>query len=175
MQELLGTLDFLAGIPFVGNRPIIMLGDFNSSPEDVPGFSYHPDDLDEDGFPLPGAEKLFYKPPYKQARRAGYVDAWRKQTSYDEGYTSGFDEFIDDPDDVLETRIDLIFLDPLKLKIDEVEAEVVGDEVADMVTVQNPDGPDYDLWPSDHAGVVANIKFRKSYRPWWLRFRWRPR
>ena len=175
MQELLGTLDFLAGIPFLGNRPIIMLGDFNSSREDKPGFSYHPDDLDEDGLPLPGAEKLFYKPPYKQARRAGYRDAWLKQTRYTDGYTSGFDEYIDDPTDELDTRIDLIFLDPLDLKIDEVEAEVVGDEEVDMVTVINPDGPDYDLWPSDHAGVVANIKFRKSYRPWWLRFRWSPR
>ena len=51
----------------------------------------------------------------------------------------------------LDERIDLIFLDPLDLAIDKVKCHLVGDEVADMT----PSG----LWPSDHAGVVAKIKF----------------
>ena len=171
MMELLGTLDYLEDQPFLGNRPIIMLGDFNSSPEDVPGFTYHPDDLDEDGFPLPGAEKLFYIPPYMQAIHAGYLDAWLEQETFGDGFTSGFHERIDDPEDTLETRIDLIFLDPAYLTIDNVKCKVVGDDPADMVF--NPNGDL--LWPSDHAGVFAKIKFSPPYRPWWKRFRWRPR
>jgi len=173
MLELLGTIDYLAGIRFLGNRPIIMLGDFNSSPEDDKGFGYLPDDLGDDGFPNPDAEGTPYVPPYMLAVGAGYLDAWLEQETYDEGFTSGFDETISNPDDILENRIDLIFLDPFDLTIDEVKAEVVGDEVSDMVP--NPNFPGFSLWPSDHAGVVAKIKFSPLYRPWWLRFRWSPK
>jgi hypothetical protein len=173
MMELLGTIDYLAGIRFLGNRPIIMLGDFNSSPEDVPGMGYLPDDLDPEGFPNPGAEGTPYVPPYMLAVGAGYLDAWLQQETYDEGYTSGFDETISNPDDRLDTRIDLIFLDPFDLTIDKVKCKVVGDEVSDMVP--NPNDPGFSLWPSDHGGVIAKIKFSKSRRPWWLRFRWGPK
>jgi exonuclease III len=156
MQELIRTLNLLARIPRLGNLPIIMLGDFNSSPEDVPGLTYHPDITTENGRMIP----LPYKPPYMQAIDNGYLDTWLLQETYDEGYTSGFDEYIDDPDDELKTRIDLIFLNPLELKIEEVEADVVGDEEGDMVENDNPDAPAGALlWPSDHAGVVVNIKY----------------
>lgn len=158
MQELLRTLGFLARIPKLGNWPIIMLGDFNSSPEDVPGLAYHPDITNKNGNMIP----LPYKPPYMQAIDNGYLDTWLLQETYDEGYTSGFDEDIDDPNDELETRIDLIFLDPLELKIEEVDADVVGDEIDDMVMNDNPGlPPDALLWPSDHAGVITNIKYSK--------------
>jgi len=166
MMELLRTIDFLAGIPFLGTRPIIMLGDFNSSIEDRPGESEYEDE-NGDTIILP------YTPPYMQAIYAGYYDTWLEQPSYDDGFTSGFDETISNPFDKLETRIDLIFLDPLDLKLKEVEADVVGDEVTDMVP--NPNDPGNSLWPSDHAGVVAEIKFRKSFRPWWQKFRWGPK
>lgn len=135
MQELLGTIDYLA---LSDPKPIIMVGDFNSSPEDVPG-SY-------DGL-------LPYFPPYMQAVAAGYLDTWLLQSKYDEGYTSGFDENLDNPDDELTTRIDFVFLDPLDLTIDKVKCYLVGDEVADMTPIG--------LWPSDHAGVVAKVKFLK--------------
>ncbi|MEE4263856.1 MAG: endonuclease/exonuclease/phosphatase family protein [Desulfobacteraceae bacterium] len=158
MQELLRTLGFLARIPILGNWPIIMLGDFNSSPEDVPGLAYHPDIKNKNGDMIP----LPYKPPYMQAIDNGYLDTWLLQGTYGEGYTSGFDEDIDDPNDELETRIDLIFLDPLELKIEEVDADVVGDEIDDMVINDNPGlPPDALLWPSDHAGVITNIKYSK--------------
>lgn len=177
MLELLGTLNNLDGIPLLGHRPIIMLGDFNSSPEDEPGIGYPPWELGENGLPLPDADEgTPYIPPYWLAVGAGYLDAWLEQASYDEGYTSGFDETISNPLDTLGTRIDLIFLDPMRLKIDEVEADVVGDEVGDMVSNDYYLAPSGALlWPSDHAGVVAEIKFRKSYRPWWKRFRWHPK
>jgi endonuclease/exonuclease/phosphatase family metal-dependent hydrolase len=129
MEELLTILEG-------ETKPIIMVGDFNSSPpEDVPAESY--------------------VRPYMQAVNAGYLDTWLLQDRYDEGYTAGFGELVNDPNAELGSRIDLIFLDPKDLEIDKVKAAVVGNKVEDMT----PSG----LWPSDHAGVVAKIKFSLPY------------
>ena len=144
MQELLGTIDCLQ--EDLGSEPVILVGDLNSSPEDVPG-NYL--------YPLFGS--LPYVPPYMQAVAAEYLDSWLLQSKYDEGYTSGFEETIDDPNDTLEIRFDHIFLDPNYLVLDKVSSDVVGDEPSDMVP--NPDCPGKYLWPSDHAGVVGKIKF----------------
>ena len=146
MQELIGTLAYLSSID---PKPIVMVGDFNSAPEDVPGSGYHP---------LYGW--LNYTPPYMQAVGAGYLDAWLLQSKYDEGFTSGFDECVSDPNATLSTRIDLIFVDPKDLLVNKVRCDVVGDEVSDMIP--NPNYPGQYLWPSDHAGVVGKIKF---FRP----------
>ena len=143
MQELIVTLDL---IPSIDTKPIVMVGDFNSAPEDVPGYYEHP---------IHGP--LLYVPPYMQAVNAGYLDAWLQQSKYDEGFTSGFDEYVSDPGAVLDTRIDLVFVDPKDLPVDKVRCDVVGDEVSDMVP--NPDYPGQYLWPSDHASVVAKLKF----------------
>ena len=132
-------------IDSLGSEPVIIVGDLNSSSEDVPGFGLHP-----------FYGWLPYVPPYMQAVAAGYQDSWLLQSKYDEGYTSGFEETIDDPNDTLETRFDHIFLDP-DLEIDKVTSDVVGDDPSDMVP--NPDYPGEYLWPSDHAGVVGKIKF----------------
>ena len=144
MQELLGTIDCLQ--EDLGSEPVILVGDLNSSPEDVPG-NYL--------YPLFGS--LPYVPPYMQAVAAEYLDSWLLQSKYDEGYTSGFEETIDDPNDTLEIRFDHIFLNPNYLVLDKVSSDVVGDEPSDMVP--NPDCPGKYLWPSDHAGVVGKIKF----------------
>ena len=129
MNELLQILE-------QEKKPIIMMGDFNSSEEDE-AFTH------EVYGPI--------VPPYWQAVYMGYSDVWLLQKDYDEGYTSGFDEYVSDPTAELTTRIDLVFIDQKKLKIKEVDAEVVGDEIEDMT----PKG----LWPSDHAGVVTKIRF----------------
>ena len=117
-------------------RPVIMLGDFNSSIEDEV-FTHD----------LYGP----IVPPYWQAVYKGYADSWLLQANPGDGYTSGFDEYLSDPNAELTTRIDLIFVDAKRLKIKQVEADVVGDEIQDMT----PTG----LWPSDHAGVVSKIRF----------------
>lgn len=146
MEELIGTLAWISSID---PKPIVMVGDFNSDSEDVPGWGYHP-----------VHEWLPYVPPYMQAVNAGYLDAWLLQNKYDEGFTSGFDEYVSDPGAVLDARIDLIFVDPKDLLVDKVRCDVVGDEVSDMIP--NPNYPGQYLWPSDHAGVVGKIKF---FRP----------
>ena len=142
MQELLYRVGILTSSD---PKPVIMVGDFNSSPYDEPGKFYNP--LEEKYFP--------YVPPYMQALKAGYKDSWLLQKKFDEGYTSGFDEFVSDSNAELTTRIDHIFLGPAGYKIEKVKSVVVGDEVKDMT----PNG----LWPSDHAGVVAKIKFSQKY------------
>lgn len=147
MLELLAALKILDRC---GSKPVIMVGDFNSSPVDVPGFGYHP--VYERWLP--------YIPPYRLATAAGYRDSWLLQSSYDEGYTSGFDEYVSDPTAQLTTRIDLIFLDRKKdLAVQKVSCDLVGEEVTDMIP--NPAYPGEYLWPSDHAGVVANIQLRR--------------
>jgi len=144
MAELLETL---GGYTALDPKPTVMVGDFNSSPEDVPGTAY-----------LPDGSAVDYTPPYMLAVGAGYLDAWTEQKNYDEGFTSGFGEYISNPFDELTTRIDLIFVDPLGLSIDKVKCDVVGDKFWDMVP--NPLMPRIlRLWPSDHAGVVGKIKF----------------
>lgn len=137
MQELVGTLAYLSSLD---PKPIVMVGDFNSSIEDEEGSWVHPV-----YGPLP------YVPPYMQAVAAGYLDSWRLQKKYDDGFTSGFDEYVSDPNAELTSRIDIIWTDPKGLEVDKVMADVVGDEISDMT----PSG----FWPSDHAGVKAKIKF----------------
>jgi len=147
MQDLLELVDLLS---IDDPKPVIMVGDFNSSPEDEPGMGPHPDEGMVD-----------YLPPYMRATAAGYLDTWLLQKRYDEGYTSGFDELVSDPDAALTTRIDHIFVDPGDTIIGKVKADVVGDEIEDMVPNDLLPG---DLWPSDHAGVVAKIKFAKKHK-----------
>jgi endonuclease/exonuclease/phosphatase family metal-dependent hydrolase len=144
MFELLTTI---GGLSVDGPPQVIMVGDFNSSPEDIPGEAIDPSD---------GKLKR-YVPPYMLATGYfGYLDSWLLQKRYDDGYTSGFDEFVSDPNAELTTRIDHVFLGPNGYKIEKVKSDVVGDEVKDMT----PNG----LWPSDHAGVVAKIRFSKKHK-----------
>jgi endonuclease/exonuclease/phosphatase family metal-dependent hydrolase len=150
MQELLGTIDYIAGL--LGPKPVILVGDLNSSSDDVPGYGLHP---------VYGW--LPYVPPYMQATDPDYGgifdDTWLLQSKYDDGFTSGFDEYVSDPYDPLTTRIDHIFLNREYLTVDKVKSEVVGDDPSEMVLNNNDPDPNALLWPSDHAGVVGKIKF----------------
>jgi endonuclease/exonuclease/phosphatase family metal-dependent hydrolase len=154
MMELMGILELL---DIADSRPIIMVGDFNSSPEDIPG-EYDPDGPG-------GIDPIPYVPPYMIATSA-FFDTWLLQTNptnkdlYDEGNTSGFEEEIDDPEDTLETRIDHIFLYPEDLEFRKSRCVVVGNHPSDMVE-NLPDNPGDYLWPSDHAGVVARLMFMR--------------
>jgi len=156
MMELAGRLALCR------NYPIILVGDFNSSPEDKWGFA-----------DVPGVgNNLPYVPPYrwvtgpKKYKKIFYKkfsDTWLLQKKpnkpiYDEGYTFGFEEKIDYPDDTLETRIDHIFLYTGTKNLKKTENEVVGNVPTDMVE-NLPGYPNEYLWPSDHAGVTSKIHF----------------
>ena len=101
-------------------------------------------------------------PTYQFIVDSGFVDVWTRNLFWwnPMGYTSGFEgdllygPWLDDPNDTLEKRIDLIFArSNIWWKtwqiIGPVFAVVVGDDPEDMT----PTG----LWPSDHAGVVARL------------------
>ncbi|MFZ5573142.1 MAG: endonuclease/exonuclease/phosphatase family protein [Thermodesulfobacteriota bacterium] len=138
MQELMGTLDYLQSLD---PKTIILVGDFNSSPADVPGQGCHP---------VYGCQN--YVPPYMQAvLGSGYQDAWNRIFWPRDGFTSGFGETIDNPDDVLTSRIDLVLLRPVGSEVNWVVGATLGDKPWNMT----PGG----LWPSDHAGVAAWMFF----------------
>ncbi len=128
-QELIGVLAS-------ETRPLILVGDFNSSPDD------------------PVMPPLF--PPYAQFLAAGYVDAWNERPGLPEsGYTCCQAEALTNPVSILDERIDLILLRndlgtlPVSL-VGAVEVFTVGDDPAD----RTPAG----LWISDHAGVEAQLR-----------------
>jgi len=117
-------------------RPVILVGDFNSSPQD------------------PVMPPLF--PPYVQFVAAGYTDVWTVRDGLPEpGFSCCQDETLTNPVSLLSERVDLIFIRndaatyPVSL-IGPVQASVVGADPAS----RTPSG----LWLSDHAGVDARLK-----------------
>jgi hypothetical protein len=135
MRELLTILDY-------ETNPILLVGDFNSSPEHVPGAGCYPG----------GSPCVPYAPPYQQAAMdAGYLDAWDLILWPRNGFTSGFDELVSDPDAELTEGIDLVLLKGQNREIIRVAGMTTGDKPFSMT--------EGGLWPSDHAGVVMRIKF----------------
>jgi len=113
--------------------PVIVVGDFNSSPDD----------------PFPS--------PYGQLAAAGFDDAWLRALGAPprrnpEGFTCCQTETLDNPESQLSERIDLVWLRPGGSPSPRaprvlVRAVVVGDRARDRT--------DAGLWPSDHAGLVV--------------------
>jgi exonuclease III len=76
----------------------------------------------------------------------GYNDAWAKLNPHDDGFTCCQNEYVNNQDSELFTRIDLV----LSLgNIDARQIELFGESASD----KTPDG----LWPSDHAGIAAQL------------------
>jgi endonuclease/exonuclease/phosphatase family metal-dependent hydrolase len=114
--------------------PVLLVGDFNSDPD---GSS---------------------TPTYELITKAGFVDTWTRRLGPPEpGYTCCQAPDLRNEESLLHRRIDIVFGRGLGLRPSrvEVDAWVVGDEPAD----RTPSG----LWPSDHAGVVTEL--RPSARP----------
>ena len=84
--------------------------------------------------------------PYTQLANV-YYDTWTLRPGKPKGYTCCFAEDLSVNADLYE-RIDMIFTNQFP---DRIKANVVGNNKSD----QSFSG----LWPSDHAGVVARIKF----------------
>jgi endonuclease/exonuclease/phosphatase family metal-dependent hydrolase len=138
--ELVNTLN-----SFPEDKLIIVVGDINSSPEDLP---------------IIGLES-----PYMQLAEDN-SDVWElkrnSQHNNPEGLTCCQAENLLNPESELYERIDVIFSSKFPRK---VKAYVVGDEPADKTSTG--------LWPSDHAGVVARMKFRSHFhKPWWHYHNW---
>lgn len=126
-------INFLKLLPNPQNVPIILVGDINSSPED----------------PVVNLGEMQIVSPYKLLQAAGYVDVWNLRPGNPPGYTCCQEENLLNPESILSERIDVIFAG--EPRINKVKANIVGIDKSD----RTPSG----LWPSDHAGVVAQIEF----------------
>ncbi|MGH7895562.1 MAG: endonuclease/exonuclease/phosphatase family protein [Candidatus Binatia bacterium] len=115
------------------SQKVILVGDLNSDPNDASV------DL-PDPTPNNTAFNLL-------KFTFGYVDTWTVVNGAASGFTSGFNEFVDDPDTSgLTKRIDHVMTRPL---LTVRTSRITGTDPDN----RTPDG----LWPSDHAGVVTTL------------------
>jgi endonuclease/exonuclease/phosphatase family metal-dependent hydrolase len=78
----------------------------------------------------------------------GFTDSWAQINPTDPGFTSGFGEFVNDPDtSAIDSRIDHVLT---RGGVDISKSKVTGLDPSN----RSPAG----LWPSDHAGVVATLQ-----------------
>lgn len=158
--ELFGIL---AITPMEGDRSLLIAGDFNSGPDDVP----LPGVVEPTppGLPPVIAANCFgdaVVPPYLLLTQAGLNDVWTFRTGAAarlpprvDGYTCCQTETLRNNRSRLNDRIDLIF--SLAPPTYVLSARVVGDTVVEKTF---PFGRG--LWPSDHGGVVATFQLGAS-------------
>lgn len=128
--ELIGILQ--TSTP--AGRAIVVTGDLNSSPEDAPV--------------LVGQTLII--PPYQQfTTDARFIDAWILRPGNAPEFTCCQLEDLANHQSLLTERIDMVFTSNAPRK---VKARLVGQRVADKTRPER-------LWPSDHAGVVAELTF----------------
>lgn len=127
----------LVGVLANETRPLVLLGDFNSSPEN------------------PVDPNTGIIPPFKQLSWSGFQDAWLHGKNADKpGFTCCQAEDLSNPVSQASERIDHIFYrsDVTATGNDAaIKIKTVGNNVQD----KTPSG----LWPSDHAGLAALMKF----------------
>jgi Endonuclease/Exonuclease/phosphatase family len=108
---------------------VIVVGDLNTCPQDS-----DPCTLDS---------------TYEDFIQARYVDAWADVHGIAGGWTSGQSADLDDPNQITH-RIDYVLHRGAGMSTESVE--VIGEEEDDRT------GGAPSLWPSDHAGVVADLR-----------------
>jgi hypothetical protein len=125
------------------SRSLIVLGDMNSSPEHpaIPG-----------PLPLPEPFDLGIPTPYQLFVGAGFADIWDLRPGRVAGYTCCQLEDLTNRPSALYERVDLIFSLEVPARVKQVR--LVGDKASDKTT------PGRGLWPSDHAGVTADLQFQ---------------
>ena len=119
----------LLGGPADSPIPTVLLGDLNSAA----GSGGVPGESDTQ--------------TYEMVLSSGFHDAWSDSHTGKEGFTCCQAELLSNPVSTLSERIDVIFVRDAVA----TSARLVGDDPDD----RTPSG----LWPSDHAGVVANVRF----------------
>ena len=111
--------------------PTIVVGDINSAPTDRT-------------ITIGGSAVV---PPYAQLA-AAFSDAWLLRPGLPWGFTCCQQSNLSNPESMLFKRVDVVFTSGVPAR---VKANVVGVDQDDK-TLQG-------LWPSDHAGVVAELQF----------------
>jgi hypothetical protein len=102
-------------------------------------------DSNAQAFPFP------QDPTYVDFLSAGYLDVWTEIFPNLPGYTTGQAQLLNNPESQLNQRIDLIL----------TLGEVVAQDVALFGATQASKTPG-GLWPSDHAGVAAQLNALKQ-------------
>jgi hypothetical protein len=125
--ELLTTV--LGGTP--GSLKLIVVGDFNSSPNDA-------------------ASSL--PTPYTQLTQSGMFDDWLLRPGNVAGLSCCQLEDLSNRVSILSRRIDLIFSRELPRSVK--NARLIGEVAADRLAP-----PGRGLWPSDHASVAAGLQY----------------
>jgi endonuclease/exonuclease/phosphatase family metal-dependent hydrolase len=128
-SELIATLK--ATTP--RSKSLLVLGDMNSSPDD--------------------REFKGIIPPYEQFVDAGYIDGWLQTYQHTPGYTCCQDEDLLNKPSKLYERIDLVFSRKVPKWVKDIH--IVGIKPSDKTLPST--GPR--LWPSDHGGVSAELRF----------------
>jgi endonuclease/exonuclease/phosphatase family metal-dependent hydrolase len=125
-EELIGTVTPTA-------LPLVVMGDFNSSPS-----------------------VMDPRPAYGMMSGTGYLDLWAlTQGPFDDGFTCCQDEFLRNDESALHERVDLVFSRlPEGAELMPIQSQVTGDRDNE----KSVSG----LWPSDHAGVAATLKFKRK-------------
>ena len=126
-------VSILGAFPNTANAPIIIVGDINSSPED----------------PIAVVDQFTIVPPYTQLLGGSYTDAWTFRPDKRPGYTCCELSDLSNGRPMLTERIDVIFSSDAPVK---AKAKLVGDKPSDRTKPSR-------LWPSDHAGVFADLDF----------------
>jgi len=129
-SELIATL---ATLPNYQHLPVLIVGDINSAPTETPV--------------VVNGQTIV--PPYRQFVRAGYVDTWELKPGHAPGLTCCQAADLLNAESLLFKRVDVILSSVAPRS---VRASRVGANPDD----RTPSG----LWPSDHAGVVARLRFR---------------
>jgi endonuclease/exonuclease/phosphatase family metal-dependent hydrolase len=126
------------------DRSVVVIGDINSDPSepDVPG-----------PLPLPPPFNSGIVTPYHQFVKAGFTDVWELRPGNPPGDTCCQAEDLTNRLSILDQRIDMVFSLELPTKVKEVR--LVGVNASDKTP---PPGPR--LWPSDHAGLTAELQFQ---------------
>jgi endonuclease/exonuclease/phosphatase family metal-dependent hydrolase len=128
--ELIGILQ--ATGPAGGS--LIVTGDINSSPEDIPLL----------------VDQHLIIPPYQQfTTYAHFLDSWLLRPGNAPGFTCCQEADLRNRHSQLYERIDMIFTNKQPHK---VKARLIGQKMVDKTW------PDQ-LWPSDHATIVAELTF----------------
>jgi endonuclease/exonuclease/phosphatase family metal-dependent hydrolase len=125
------------------DRSLIVLGDFNSSPEHpaIPG-----------PLPLPAPFDAGIPTPYQLFTGMGYTDVWTLRPGNTPGFTCCQVEDLSNQKSVLNERIDIVFAfePPIEVK----KARVTSAKVSDKTWP-----PGFGLWPSDHGSVSVTLRY----------------
>jgi hypothetical protein len=99
-------------------------------------------------------------PMYQVLEGAGFTDVWDALRPFQRGYTCCHQYDLSNPRAEFTKRIDYIWARGLDLGKHGLKGqiEILGESRRDRV-----DGPVYDIWPSDHAGLVATLGSRIPY------------